>query len=221
MSLENVLRCQHLKINGTQCKSPALRRRRLCFFHVRARDQHARMIAAPFAEARFQVPVLEDANAIQLAIMQVMQMVADHRMDYKAAGIMLYALQTATLNLRNTNFEPEMTDVVINRRAVARTSLNGPQWSKEDFGEEENENESKAMTEPNTSPVPIAKQTLETAAEPTSAQPHIDAKNQAEMQKKPLSSKPATPPKKPSHAAPNPAPNITISAHQVRKKCHP
>jgi hypothetical protein len=33
MSLEDVPRCQHVKVNGTQCGSPALRRRRHCYFH--------------------------------------------------------------------------------------------------------------------------------------------------------------------------------------------
>ena len=32
-------RCQHIKVNGTQCGSPALRRNRFCFFHKRFQDQ--------------------------------------------------------------------------------------------------------------------------------------------------------------------------------------
>jgi hypothetical protein len=32
---ESVARCQHIKINGTQCGSPALRREIYCFFHMR------------------------------------------------------------------------------------------------------------------------------------------------------------------------------------------
>ncbi len=29
----SIPRCQHIKVNGTQCGSPALRRNRLCYFH--------------------------------------------------------------------------------------------------------------------------------------------------------------------------------------------
>jgi hypothetical protein len=38
MSLQDVPRCQHIKVNGTQCGSPALHRRHHCFFHNRMRD---------------------------------------------------------------------------------------------------------------------------------------------------------------------------------------
>jgi hypothetical protein len=55
-------------------------------------------------------------------------------MDHKTAGLMLYALQRASINLRNATFEvDEATDVVIDRDDVHRTSLGGPQWFEEDF----------------------------------------------------------------------------------------
>lgn len=139
MSFDNVPRCQHVKMNGTQCGCPALRRRRLCFFHVRCQDQRNRIVDDQFKQARFVVPVLEDANAVQLALMQVMQMLANGQMDHKTAGLMLYALQTASTNLRNTKLEPWPTEVVIDRDDVHRTAIKGPQWFEEDFDEEEEE----------------------------------------------------------------------------------
>jgi len=150
MSFDNVPRCQHVKMNGTQCGCPALRRRRLCFFHVRCQDQRKRIMADQFKQARFVVPVLEDANAVQMALMQVMQLLASGQMDHKTAGLMLYALQTASCNLRKTQFEPsDVTDVVIDRDDVDRTSIGGPQWFEEDFEEEEEEaeNEDEAAAE--------------------------------------------------------------------------
>ena len=36
-------RCQHLKINGTQCGSPALRRNRFCFFHKRHHQERIQL----------------------------------------------------------------------------------------------------------------------------------------------------------------------------------
>jgi len=143
MGLENVNRCQHIKMNGTQCGSPALRRRRLCFFHGRCQEQRAGIAASQFKQARFVVPVLEDANAVQMALMQVMQLLSTGQMDHKTAGLMLYALQTASCNLRNTEFEAEdVTDVVIDRSTVNATCIGGPQWVEEDFeddAEEEDE----------------------------------------------------------------------------------
>ena len=88
MGLENVPRCRHVKVNGTQCGSPALRRRRYCFFHDRAQEQHARIMGDQFKQARFVVPLLEDANAVQLALMQVMQLLGSGQMEPKIAGLM-------------------------------------------------------------------------------------------------------------------------------------
>jgi hypothetical protein len=140
MGLENVNRCQHVKVNGTQCGSPALRCRRLCFFHVRCQEQRARIVENQFKQARFVVPVLEDANAVQMALMQVMQLLATGQMEHKTAALMLYALQTASCNLRNTEFEAEdVEDVVIDRSTVGATCIGGPQWVEEDFDDEEEE----------------------------------------------------------------------------------
>jgi hypothetical protein len=140
MGLENVNRCQHVKVNGTQCGSPALRRRRLCFFHVRCQEQRARIMGSQFGQARFVVPLLEDANSVQMALMQVMQLLGTGQMEHKTAALMLYALQTASCNLRNTEFEArDATDVVIDRGDVHRTCMGGPQWFEEDFDDEADE----------------------------------------------------------------------------------
>jgi len=140
MGLENVNRCQHVKVNGTQCGSPALRCRRLCFFHVRCQEQRTRIVENQFKQARFVVPVLEDANAVQMALMQVMELLGNGQMEHKTAALMLYAPQTASCNLRNTEFEAEdVEDVVIDRSTVDKTCIGGPQWVEEDFDDEDDE----------------------------------------------------------------------------------
>ena len=137
MGLEDVPRCQHVKVNGVQCGSPALRRRRRCYFHEGIRLEHKQFLADQFAQRSFNLPVLEDANAVQLTLMKVMQSLVNGRMDYKMAGLMLYALQTASCNLRNVKFEAEKpTDVVIDPRDVDRTCLNGPLWFAQDFAQQ-------------------------------------------------------------------------------------
>src|SRR5208282_6094370 len=67
----SIPRCQHIKVNGTQCGSPALRRNRLCYFH---KSWQGASIALGANRARrnravFDLPLLEDANSIQLALM--------------------------------------------------------------------------------------------------------------------------------------------------------
>jgi len=145
MGLENVPRCQHVKMNGTQCGSPALRNRRLCFFHDRIRREQARIAADASAQRRFDLPLLEDANSVQVALMKVIQMLGSGRLDHKTAGLMLYALQTASANLRIADFEvEEVSDVVVDRDTVHNTCINGPQWFEEDFQEADEEAEDEA-----------------------------------------------------------------------------
>jgi hypothetical protein len=135
MYYAHVPRCQHIKVNGTQCGCPALRDNRFCFFHKQFQAQRITIGAAKRRQrARFDLPVLEDANAIQVALMQVMRKLASGEMDAKIAALMLYALQTASVNLRHTRFEPiEVKDVVIDRDTVDMTRIGGRQWCKEDF----------------------------------------------------------------------------------------
>jgi len=142
MGLENVPRCQHVKVNGTQCGSPALRRRRLCFFHDRIRREQDRIAADVPMSRTFQLPLLEDTNSVQVALMKVIQMLASGHMDHKTAGLVLYALQIAAVNLRYADFEvKDVSDVVIDRNTVGATSIDGPQWFEEDFDEDEGEEE--------------------------------------------------------------------------------
>jgi hypothetical protein len=147
--LPNVPRCQHLKVNGTQCGSPALRRNRFCFFHKRFQEEKIKLNCdrSRRGHATFILPVLEDADSIQVSLMQIMRLLLSGRIDRAQAGPILYALQTATLNLRNVTIEPsDINDVVIDRNTIDQTCIGGNQWNDEDFddpeeGEEEDEEE--------------------------------------------------------------------------------
>ena len=149
MGLEDVPRCQHVKVNGTQCGSPSLRRRRHCYFHDNVRRERARIAAStPIQLRRFDLPLLEDANSVQTALMKVIQMLGSGALDHKTAGLMLYALQTASVNLRNVNFEvDEVTEIVIDRDTVHATCINGQQWFEEDFENEVDENDEESGKE--------------------------------------------------------------------------
>lgn len=96
--------CEHVKSNGHFCGSPALRGRNYCYFHLthigrqlRA-EQHA---LRPGLEPFLELPLLEDAASIQLALMQVTNALLRGTLDPKRAGLVLYSLQTASINLRN------------------------------------------------------------------------------------------------------------------------
>jgi hypothetical protein len=145
MGLEDVPRCQHVKTNGTQCGSPALRRKRYCFFHEKVRRERTKIAASASAQRSCDLPLLEDANSVQMALMKVIQMLGCGQMDHKTAGLILYGLQTASINLRNTNFEAKrVTDVVIDCDTLSATCIHGPQWFAEDFEGDEQENKAEA-----------------------------------------------------------------------------
>jgi hypothetical protein len=145
MSMFSVPRCQHLKVNGTQCGSPALKRNRFCFFHKRFQEERIKLNCdrVRHNQASLYLPVLEDANSIQVSLMQIMRLLASRQIDSKTASLPLYALQTASVNLRQTTLEPfHKEDVVIDRRAIDQTCIGCDQWSVEDFpGPEETEEE--------------------------------------------------------------------------------
>jgi len=136
-------RCQHLKINGTQCGSPALRRNRFCFFHKRFQDEQIKLSAdrARRGVATFVLPVLEDADSVQITLMQVMRMLLSQQIDHKTASLLLYALQTASANLRLTNFKPFSNDVILDVRDAANTPLGSHTWDSSDFEEDDEEEE--------------------------------------------------------------------------------
>jgi hypothetical protein len=142
-------RCQHIKVNGTQCGSPALRRSKFCFFHKRFQTERLSLHKSQVNQARarrraaiFDLPVLEDANSIQVSLMQIMRLLALEHLDAKTVGLLLYALQTASSNLRRTNFEPSMHNVVLDPRSVGDIPLGAHAWDDEDFADEEQDEES-------------------------------------------------------------------------------
>src|SRR6266404_8380634 len=95
---QNVKQCSHIKIDGNRCGSPALTGNIGCHFHnhiFRERKQ-------------FALPPLEDANSVQVTIMEIMLALVEDRMDRAKAATLLYACQIAQSNLRNISLSPNM-----------------------------------------------------------------------------------------------------------------
>jgi hypothetical protein len=133
-------RCEYIKVNGTQCGSPALRRKQLCYFHQRHHEERVKLGADRAKRRRnvaIDLPVLEDANSIQVSLMQIMRLLVAGQLDGKTAGLLLYALQTASSNLGRTSFEPNMQNVILDPRTVSETPLGEHIWEESDFEEED------------------------------------------------------------------------------------
>ena len=119
--------CHHIKINGVRCGSPALRGHQLCYFHQnwRADAKSNRQAQIADGTARNSVeaisddlPLLEDANAIQCAIFNTLRELRAGRLDHRTAALMLYGLQTASANLRHVSLNPTWEDVTVQQQPL-------------------------------------------------------------------------------------------------------
>jgi len=139
----SIARCQHVKVNGVQCGSPALKNRKLCHFHQRGQQGRIQLNANHARRSRYSLdlPILEDANSIQVALMQGMRLLLTNQVDHRTAALLFYALQTASSNLSRTTFEPRPQQVVIDPSSIADTSLGDDAWYKEEFTNNEDEDE--------------------------------------------------------------------------------
>ncbi len=101
-------RCEHVKSNGIRCGSPALRDQIYCYFHYIWRNhQNDRQPFTPDPNGMvWSLPILEDPDAIQMAIQIVLDSVLCDKMELKRASLLLYGLQTAAANVRRTTFDP-------------------------------------------------------------------------------------------------------------------
>ncbi len=136
-----IARCQHVKVNGVQCGSPALKNRKLCHFHQRWQQGRIQLNANRARRSRYSLdlPILEDANSIQVALMQGLRLLLTSQVDHKTAALLFYALQTASTNLSRTTFEPRPQQVVIDPRGIPDTSLGDDAWYKEEFTDDDQE----------------------------------------------------------------------------------
>ena len=125
----SIRRCQHLKVNGTQCGSPSLREEKYCYFHMRWHATRMSVILKQREHWIAGLPTLEDANSIQVGLAEAMRLLVTQEVDHKTGALLLYAMQTASANLKRTSFEPEPTRVVIDRDCVAQRPLGATAWS--------------------------------------------------------------------------------------------
>jgi hypothetical protein len=139
-----VRRCQHIKTSGAQCGSPALRTEKLCYYH-----KHNRLAAAElyldgdrYCDSQIMIPPFEDAHSIQMVLRHVVQLMLQKRINPKDAGLMLYALQIASGNLKQLQAEkPRPTQVVMDPDKVEETPIGMTPWSATGQGHDPDEEE--------------------------------------------------------------------------------
>jgi len=101
--LQEAPRCQHIRLNGQRCGSPALRGEGHCYFHKRITNPRMYIEEMPF---------IEDATSLQVALMQVLHVLnIGHSVNYKFCAMTLYALQIACANLKNFRAEQSQREI--------------------------------------------------------------------------------------------------------------
>ena len=96
-------RCEKVREDGTVCGCPQMKGYRYCYTHERMLQTQSQ---------RLELSALEDANGIQMAIMRVQKALIDDEISEKKAGLLLYSLQMASSNLKNTTFTDSKKEVV-------------------------------------------------------------------------------------------------------------
>jgi hypothetical protein len=97
-------RCEKVREDGTVCGSPQMKGYAYCYAHERMLQARPRKLALPPAE---------DANGIQLAIIMVQKALVDDEISEKKAGLLLYSLQIAASNVKQTTFVHEEDKEVV------------------------------------------------------------------------------------------------------------
>jgi hypothetical protein len=122
MSTYTIPPCQHIKKDGSQCGSPALRNQQFCYFHDPRRASTKDVnVFAPFPPPPFFLPLFEDASSIQRALSRICVHVLNNRLDPKKAGVLLYAAQLASSNLARGNRKKSQEDRHDNQPRSSRT----------------------------------------------------------------------------------------------------
>src|SRR5690349_3701907 len=74
-------RCQWVKQDGTACRSPQMKQHIYCFAHTQMAEARELML---------MIPVVEDANAIQMGLMRIQKALMEDTISMKKAGLLLY-----------------------------------------------------------------------------------------------------------------------------------
>lgn len=88
-------RCQWVKQDGTACRSPQMKQHIYCFAHKQMAEARELML---------MLPVVEDANAIQVGLMRIQKALMEDTISMKKAGLLLYSMQLAITNVGQTTF---------------------------------------------------------------------------------------------------------------------
>lgn len=150
--------CNHVRTNGSVCQSPALKGGLFCYFHQRDRQRLENLRQARTVKLSTRVPgrddmdgeileslalpVLEVAAAIQVATSNVLRALGAGHLRPRRAGLLLYGLHIAAMNLQRVRLNLYDTDAIaatdpepieklvpfepVPQQSLADAAMNGP-----------------------------------------------------------------------------------------------
>jgi hypothetical protein len=123
MKTKPAVRCHHIPTSGVQCASPAVGTTRYCYYHMQGRSTAIKYYSeAPYTAIEEDLPLFEDAHSIQIAIRQIASLLMQQKIDHKAAGLLLYSIQLALLNLKQLKAEkPLPAQVIVDLEEIEQT----------------------------------------------------------------------------------------------------
>ena len=90
--------CAYTKVDGKKCGTPAWQAFDHCWHHHGLKSR--------FEAKQFSLPALDDANAVQVATMDVLNALVTRRIDRADAYALFYGLYLAKSNLKGTTLSP-------------------------------------------------------------------------------------------------------------------
>lgn len=99
--------CSHIMVTGVRCQSPALRGEQFCYFHQRMLAG----VALPRTRLN-HVALLENEEAIQVSLMEVVNGLMSGAIDLRRGELILRALNTAVRNSRRVKFNIDTEKMV-------------------------------------------------------------------------------------------------------------
>jgi hypothetical protein len=129
---KNVRDCQHIKVTGVQCGSPAMRGEQFCYFHQRM----LRGVSTPPNARLHPIAMIENEQAIQASLMEVINALARNHIDLRRADLILKALWIAAKNSRYARFDMDEDEMVRETPEYAAPAPPKPQVRKQEVPKE-------------------------------------------------------------------------------------
>ena len=106
-------RCLHVKADGVRCGSPRMKTGDLCFAHQRMANTQALSL---------RLSSYEDANGVQMGLMEVSRALVDEKITTRVAGLLFYGLQTAARNVLRVTFNQTPAEKVVTEETPVRAA---------------------------------------------------------------------------------------------------